>query len=333
LSKFCNKCGAENKDNSTFCSKCGRRLDHDLEIDDYKILLNKAIKNKKWEDVSKYSEKLDFIDADDYDSIFYIELAEYHISSLNNLDEGDCLIEVFGEVTDIIKKNKADEIGNIIVQYSDEIYGLIDSIESKSKKNYAEILGQKTFHQQTNVMPNATILYLNKLVICINLLTTIINYYHEYSVEIKNDEKLTNENFDFTSNLLDFLKKKNIFISIINHLTDYNNERFLEMEESTTEEIKEYDSSYSLEDDYDSASCDDYCENCGEELREEDDFCPNCGHKIYDDEIDNGFNTEFNNFNSEHDDEKFTIKDLMNIIIIAAIVGGIFLLLAYITLY
>ena len=319
MSKYCSQCGTEINNESSFCSKCGTRLDSSPEIDKYKPLLDDAIEDRRWKDVSKYSD-VTFIDENDYKSIFFIELAEYWITDLHNLDEGQCIIDAYAEAINILNEKNNNEIGSIIINYSDEIYNLIESIISKTRTFYGKVIAQ-TFEPYNPIYEklDARTLYLNTLVLCINLLNTIIDYYNKYKEEIENDEKLKIENFDFVLNLLIFLKEKNNFISIINTLTDYNEGKFLEMEESTTEEIKKYDSSYSLEDDYNN----DFCENCGKEVSSEDEFCPNCGESLV------GLNYRINEVNNKSEDEKFSLLNWIIVfitIVIILIFGGIFLL-------
>ena len=282
------ECGANNKDNAIFCSSCGTKLISESKIDKNRILLDEAIKDKQWEDVNRYFAEIDFFDNDDYNSVFYVELAEYWTSNINNLDEGQCLTEAFDEAINILKKYDSDDIGYIIVKYSDELYELSNSL--KLKANKINLYGISDFLDPNN--PSKTrfhtkTIYLNNLILCVNLLTVITNHYNVYCEEIKNDEKLKEENFDFVEKLLTFLKEKNSIISIINYNTDYNDSRFLKMEEATVLEIKKYDSSYTEEDYYISDSCDDFCLNCGEEISDDDKFCPRCGHSLSEtDEID-----------------------------------------------
>jgi len=321
---YCEKCGANNKDDSTFCSSCGTRLDFESNLDENRTLLDSAIKDKRWEDVLKYFSEIDFIDRDDYKSIFYIELAEYQIGDINTLDEGHCLINAFDETIDVLKKNNNNEIGSIIVDYCDEIHDLVKSLKSKANDSN---LPRSGIESHPYFIPYEIIRtkkpFLSNLILCLNLLTGIINYYHEYSEEMENDEKLKKENFDFTSNLLSFLKEKNSLLAIINYNTKYEDSRFVEMEKTTTNEIKGYDLSYE-NDNYcdcnDINNCEDFCVNCGEELSEDDKFCPKCGQdfsEILEMDIDD--DDLFDDDNDETSDKKDLETFLMIIIFIIAI--------------
>jgi len=302
-------------------------LDHEPKIGEDRTLLDSAIKDKRWEDVLKYFSEIDFIDNDDYKSIFYIELAEYWTSNINDLDEGHGMIEAFDEAVTILKNNNSDEIGNIIANYCDEIYALIDSLKSKANNSNLPKSGidAHPFNNSYTYIPDRKP-FLSSLVLCVNLLTGIINYYHEYCEEIKNDEKLKEENFDFTSNLLDFLKEKNSLLAIINHNTNYEDSRFVEMEDETTDEIKKYDSSYK-KDEYcdceDIDNCEDFCVNCGEKLSEDDKFCPKCGQD-FSEILEMG--SDDNNLNDN--DEIFSKKNLETLVIVIVFVS-IFVLVMY----
>jgi len=312
-----------NKDNSTFCSNCGIRLNYDSKIDKDRTLLDNAIKNKRWEDVLKYFSEIDFIESDDYKSIFYMELAEYQIGNINTLDEGHCLINAFDEAIDILKTNDNNEIGSIIVDYCDEIYNLVGSLKSKANNSN---LPRSGIDAHPYFIPYEIIRtkkpFLSNLVLCLNLLTEIINYYHEYCEEMENDEKLKKENFDFSSNLLAFLKEKNSLLAIINHNTNYEEPRFVEMEERTIDEIKEYEPSYKKDVYCNSINkdvCDDLCVNCGEILAEDDKFCPNCGQdfsEIYELDYDDNL---FDEDNDEISDKKNLETFVIVIIFIIAI--------------
>jgi len=322
---YCEKCGTNNKDNSIFCSNCGSRLNFESEIGENSTLLDSAIKDKRWEDVIKYFSEIDFIEKDDYKSIFYIELAEYWTGDINDLDEGHCMIEAFDEAVDILKKKDSDEIANIIANYCDEIYVLVDSLKSKANKSNLPKSGidaNPALNSGVSYFPKKP--FLSNLVLCLNLLTGIINYYHGYCKEMENDEKLKKENFDATSNLLTFLKKKNSLLAIINYNTNYEDSRFVEMEETTTDEIKKYDSSYEKDnycDCVDIDNCEDFCVNCGEELSENDKFCPKCGQNFSEIlEMDNEENDFLDNDNDEISDKKDLETFLMIIIFIIAIV-------------
>ena len=331
---YCNECGANNKNNAIFCSNCGTKLDYESEIDKNRTLLDGAIKDKRWKDVNRYFSEIDFFDNDDYKSVFYVELAEYWTSNIHALDEGQCIAEAFDEAITILKKNDSNEIGNIIVKYSDEIYELTNFLRIKATRtNLIEFQSFSHPYAPPKSSVNVKTIYLNNLILCVNLITIIINHYKEYCEEIKNDERLKSENFDVMEKFLTFLKEKSAVIDIINQNTNYEDSCFLEMEKETVLEIKKYDSSYTKEDYYINDNCDDFCINCGEEVFDEDKFCPRCGHSLPETDKNEKFDEidiTDDIYDTFHEDSEYLDKkDLETILIIIVVVVAIILFIYF----
>jgi len=260
----CEMCGSTNivkKEGLWVCQSCGAKyspeeakrmmvegtvkIDYSSKIDNHRKLLEKAIENRRWKDVKKYSDEILSFNPEDYQAIFYKELSECWISEINDFNEGYDVINAFDEVINILKNENSEELAYIIVNYSSEISFLVDSIQGTSVGIYNDRINESYHYSNgSEVREDAKVFYRNNLILCDALINKVIDYLHEYSEKIKNDEKLKKEipDFVFVSGLLNFLKEKDFLLSEILNLN--NDPQLKEIKEKNIEEIKKYDSSY-----------------------------------------------------------------------------------------
>lgn len=258
----CEMCGSTNvvkEDGLYVCQSCGAKyspeeakkmmvegtvqIDYSSKVDNHKNLLEKAIERERWKDVKKYSDEILAIDSGNSDATFYKELAECWISEINDFKEGYDIISAFNDAINILEEENSDEIGEVIVKYSNQISPLINSIQNTSVNIYNS--RQKESWQYSNgsdVRKDAKNFYISNITLCIDLLTQIINFFHKYSDEIKNNENLKKEGFDFNDALLNFLKQKDFELSEL--VNQQSNSQVRAEKEKNLEEIKKYDENY-----------------------------------------------------------------------------------------
>lgn len=189
--------------------KIKEAIDYNSIFDNYNKLLSKAIEQKQWDDVKKYSDEILYSEFENPDAIFYKELSECWINPIDEHNTGYNIINAFDYAINILKKKNYDEIGKKIELYSNEILTLINYIKTTAKEAFEELLGNFSAH---DMMVARKHYYIGILFLCEALITQIINFNNIYSKEVN---KTSVSNFD--EKILNYLKlKDSILFSILN---------------------------------------------------------------------------------------------------------------------
>ncbi|MCD7781890.1 MAG: DUF2318 domain-containing protein [Methanosphaera sp.] len=238
----CEMCGSNNivKEGEFFvCQNCGTKyspeaakkmydatikitepvkIDNNEEINNLNVLLDRAIINKQWTDVSKYSIEILHSEPNNWKAIFYKELGEAWNAKYYNRREYIDLINAARTAVDLIEQDDGDlNIDVIKNSLGEQLVNIAQNSVDPALKNTHNGQGIKNLWTtlQTGIELEEYALELVKPEYYLNIYKDIVNY----AIELKADRYYGEYTAKPNSNTKDFAEnKKNFYTAKIQEI-------------------------------------------------------------------------------------------------------------------